>query len=68
MDLFLIFFNIFCGIYSIPKESNDMAVVQSIKSECVPFLFLSSRFMTYAPSSILRKLPLEKIPLNSGCN
>ena len=38
----------------------------SINSEtqCVALLFLSSRFMTYAPSFILGKLFLEKAPLN----
>ena len=32
--------------------------------QSAPLLFLPSRFMTYAPSFILGKLSLEKIPFN----
>ena len=34
------------------------------ETHCVPLLCLLSRFMTYAPSFILGKLSVEKIPLN----
>ena len=30
------------------------------ETQCVPLLYLSSRFMTYAPSFIFSKLSLEK--------
>ena len=64
----LILFNISCGIYSIPKESKYAAVFLSINNETqwVSLLYLPSRFMIYAPSFILGKLPLEKTPLNLG--
>ena len=65
---FLILFHTSCGIYSIPKESNYTAAFLSInsKNQCVLLLFLSLRFMTYAPSFVLGKLYLEKTPLNLG--
>ena len=68
IDLFLILFNTSCGIYSIPKESKYTVVFLSINKEtqCVPLLYLLSRFMTYTPSFIQGKLPLEKTPLNLG--
>ena len=55
------------GIYLIPKESKYTAVFLLIndKTQCVPLLFASSKFMTYAPSFILGKLFLEK-KLNPG--
>ena len=34
------------------------------ETQCVPLLFLLSRFITYAPSFILGKLFLEKTSLN----
>ena len=39
-------------MYSISKESKYTAKLLSIKNEtqCVPLLFSSSRFITYAPS------------------
>ena len=68
IDLSLILFNTSWGIYSIPKESKYTALFMSINDEnqCVPLLFLSSKFMTYAPSFILGKLFLNKTPLNLG--
>ena len=62
----LILLNTFCGIYSISKESKYTAAFLSINDEthCVSLLFLSSRFITYAPSFILGKLFLEKISLH----
>ena len=53
-------------MYSITKESKYKAVFLLInnKTQCVPFLCLSSRFMTYAPSCILGKLSPEQTPLN----
>ena len=68
IDLSLILFNISCGIYLIAKKLEYTAVSLSINNvkQCVPLLFLSSRFMTYAPSFILCKLSLEKNPLNLG--
>ena len=64
--LSLIFSNISCGIYSISKESKYTAKFLSISNEtqCVPLLFLSSRFMPYPPSFIFGKLFLEKTSLN----
>ena len=61
MDLSLILFNASCRMYSIPKEWKYVAVLSSINNEaqCIPLLCLSSRFMSYAPSFILRKLSLE---------
>ena len=68
IDLFLILFNTSQGIYSILKESKYTAKLLSIYNEtqCDFLLFLSSKFITYAPSFILGKLFLEKIPLNPG--
>ena len=65
MDLSLILFNVSWGIYSVPKESKYTGAFLSVNDEtqCVPSLFLSLRFMTYAASFILDKLFLEKIPL-----
>ena len=65
--LSLILFNISCGIYSIPKESKYTAVFQLMNKEtqCVPLLFLSSRFLIYAPSFIVGKLFLEKNAIKS---
>ena len=61
-DLSLILFNTSKGIYLIPKESKDAAVFLSINNEtqCVPLLFLLSRYITYAPSFVLGKLFLEE--------
>ena len=55
-------------MYSIPKEPKYTAAFLLINNETqyVPLLFLSSRFMTYNPSSILGKLFLEKTSLNLG--
>ena len=55
-------------MYSIPKESKFTHVFLSINNEtqCVPLLFLASRFMTYALSFTLTKLFFEKTPLNKG--
>ena len=68
IDLSLILVNTSRGIYSIPKESKYIASFLSINNEtqCVPLLYLSSRFMTFAPSFVLGKLFLEKTPLNLG--
>ena len=68
IDLSLILVNTSRGIYSIPKESKYIARFLSINNEtqCVPLLYLSLRFMTFAPSFILGKLFLEKTPLNLG--
>ena len=67
IDLSLILFNTPWGIYSIPKESKYTAVFLSINNgTCIPLLFVSSRFMTYAPYFILGNLFLEKMPLNLG--
>ena len=62
IDLSLYLLNISKGIYSIPKDLKYIAVFLSINNEtqCVILLFLSSRFMTYAPSFIAGKLFLEK--------
>ena len=53
---------------SIPEESKYTAKFLSISNEtqCVPLLFLSSRFIVNAPSFVLGKLFLEKTPLNLG--
>ena len=66
VDLSLILFNMSRGIYSIPRESKYTAVFLSInnKTQCIPLTFLLSIFMAYAPSFILGKLFLEKIPLH----
>ena len=50
------------------KQPMYAAVFLSINKEtqCVPLLFLSSRFITFAPSFVLGKLSLEKTPLNLG--
>ena len=65
--LSLILFNTSCGIYSIPKESKYTAVFQSMNKEtqCVPLLFLSPRFLIYAPSFVVGKLFLEKNAIKS---
>ena len=51
-----------------PQKSKYTAMFASINNEiqCAPLLYLSSRFTTYTPSSILGKLSLEKTPLNLG--
>ena len=61
-------FNTSRGIYSIPKESKYTAVFLLINNEtqCVPLIFLTLSFMSYAPSFILGKFFLEKTPLNLG--
>ena len=68
IDLSLILCNTCRGTYSIPKESKYTVAILSISNEakCVRLLLLSSRFVTYAPSFILGKLFLEKMPLNLG--
>ena len=68
IDLFLISFNTSWGIYSIPKESKYRVVFLAInnKTQYVPLLFLSSRFVTYAPYFIISKLIFEKTLLNLG--
>ena len=50
------------------KQSMYAAVFLSVNKEtqCISLLFLSSKFITYAPSFILGKLSLEKTPLNLG--
>ena len=62
----LILLSTYCGIYSIPKESNysAMFMVVNNKSQSVSLLCLSSIFMTCGTSCILRKLSLKKLPLN----
>ena len=49
-----------CRIYSILKQSQYTVVflAASNESQCVPLLFLSWTFLTYAPSFILVKLSL----------
>ena len=66
--LSLILLNTSWGIYSVQEESKNEAVFLSINNETqyLPFVFLSSRFMTYVPSFIIVKLFLEKTPLNLG--
>ena len=68
IDLSLILFNTFFGIYSIPKESKYTAVHLSVnnKTQYIPLLCLFSRFMTYAPSFVRDRLSLEKAPLKLG--
>ena len=50
------------------RESKYAAKFLSKNNEiqCVPLLFLSLRFITCTPSFVLRKLFLEKAPLNLG--
>ena len=54
--------------YSIPKELKYTALFLSKNNvtQCVPLLFLSSRFTTYVQSFVLSKLTLEKTALNLG--
>ena len=68
IDSSLILFNTSRRVYSIPKEYKYTAVFVSINNEtqCVPLLFLSPRFMIYAPFFILGNLFLENTPLNLG--
>ena len=68
IDLSLIMFDTSWGIYSIPKESKYTPAFMSINNEarCILLPFLSSRFMTYAPSFILGKLFFEEAPLFLG--
>ena len=62
IDLYLLLFNTYRGIYSIPKESKSTALPPSISDEnqCVPLLFLSLTFIVYALFLILGKFFLEK--------
>ena len=66
--LSLILLNTSWGIYSVQEESKNEVVFLSINNETqyLPFVFLSSRFMTYVLSFIIVKLFLEKKPLNLG--
>ena len=48
-----------------PKYSAIFLSINN-KTQCVPLLFLSSRFMTYVPSFSIDKLCLEKTPWNLG--
>ena len=66
IDLSLILCNTCGGTYSIPKESKYTVLSINNEAQCVHLLLLSSRFVTYAPSFILGKLFLEKMPLNLG--
>ena len=68
IDLSLILFNSFWKIYSIPKESMHTTKIFLINNETqrVLLLFLSSRFIPFAPSFILGKLFFEKTLLNLG--
>ena len=59
MDLSLILLNTFCGMYPIQKESKYTVAINN-GTQCAPLLFLSLRFIAYAPSFILGKLSLEK--------
>ena len=65
IDLSFTLFDTSWGVYSISKESKYTAVFLSInnESQCVPLLFLLSKFMTYAPSFVQGKFFLEKSPL-----
>ena len=67
-ELSFILLYTFCGIYLIQVESKYTAVFLSVNNETqyVPLFCLSSIFMRYALSFILRKLSLEKILLNLG--
>ena len=62
----LILLSTYCGIYSIPKESNysAMFMVVNNESQSVSLLCLSSIFITCGTSCILGKLSLKKLPLN----
>ena len=62
-----IFCNTSSGMYSIPKESKYIAKFEAINNEthCVPLLFSTRSFMTYAPSFVLGKFLLGKTPLNA---
>ena len=68
----LISFNTSWGIIqfqkNIPKESKCIGTFLWINNEtqCVPLLFLSSKFMKYASTFILGKLLLETTLLNLG--
>ena len=66
VNLSLILLNTSSGIYSVPKEKKQTAVFLSINNEaqCIPLLFLSSRFITYNACFVLGKLFLEKTTLN----
>ena len=71
VDLSLILFNNFRGIYSKyihNTYSKYAAKFLSINDETqwVPLLFVLSRFITFAPSFILGKQFLEKMSLNLG--
>ena len=69
INLSLVLFNTSSELYSILKEwSKYTAVFLSINNEtqCIPLLFSSVKFMTYAPSFILSKLSFEKMPINVG--
>ena len=57
----MVLFNTSRRIYSIPKE---WKYTTNNETQCVPLLFLSSRFITYASSFILGKLFLGKTILN----
>ena len=67
IDLYLLLFNTYRGIYSIPKESKSTALSPSINDEnqCVPLLFLSLTFIVYALFLILGKFFLEKNAVES---
>ena len=67
-DLPLILLNTSWGIYSIPKESKYRAMFPPInnKTQYVPLLLLSSRFITYAPYFTVSNFFFEKTPLNLG--
>ena len=60
IDLSLIFFYTFWGIYSLPKESKCRVVFLSInyQTQCVSLLCLSSGIKTYIRFFILGKTPL----------
>ena len=62
IDLALTLSNTSCGMYSIPEESKYTTLFLSMntKTQCVFLIYLSLRFMTYAPSIILSKLSLKK--------
>ena len=58
-----IYIYIYIYIYTVEriKVYNYILMVNN-ETQCVPLLFLSSRFMTCTPSFILGKLFLEKEP------
>ena len=62
IDLSLILFNTSWGTYSISKGSKYTALFLSInnETECLPLLFLSLRFLTYALSFFLVNCFLRK--------